>query len=55
MLGRAARVPRHTSRLARPGNKKKLHCNGFFTENLRCTGPATDEPGGLAWLPRHRK
>jgi len=28
-----------------------LHCNGFFTENLRCTGPATDKPGCPAALP----
>jgi len=30
MLGRAALVPRHTSRLPRPGNEKALQRNGFL-------------------------
>ena len=45
MLGQAARVPRHTSRLPRLGNENALQSNWFLTENLQCTGPATHEPG----------
>jgi len=55
MLGQGARVPRHTSRLSRSGNEKVLQCSGFLTENLRCTGPATDEPGCPAVLPGDHK
>jgi len=55
MLGRAARVPRRMSQLPGPGNKKALQCNGFLTENLRCTGPATDEKGCSAGLPGDHK
>jgi len=56
MLGRAARLPRHT-RADFPGRATKKHCSAmdFLTENLRCTGPATDEPGCPAGLPGDHK
>jgi len=37
----------HTSRLARPGNEKALHYNGFLRKFCAVRvpyGPATDEP-----------
>ena len=55
--GRAARVPRHTSRLARPGNEKALHYNGFSRKFCAVRVPYGSRdrravlPGRHKWQP----